>query len=183
VLVGASSSIVAELQEQRDQLKQQLRVAPTQSLRDFVEQTATNAEKTTLVASSPLNSPVKKQVCAVLCDLNVARQRQSNFRAPQLLEKINERANKRKLDELNTAYRLAGRTLVRLKDHDGVAVRIDTSFDSECTRKSATADSLRQIDSMSHITCCCSPIRRRRYVSRSTRCRISSLSPILPANC
>ena len=44
---------------------------------------------------------------------------------------MTESAKKRKLDELNTAYRLAGKTLVRLRDEKGVAVRIDTSFESE----------------------------------------------------
>lgn len=47
----------------------------------------------------------------------------------QLLQRVAEQSERRNVDELHTAYRLAGKTAVQLKDQTGLAIRIDTSFD------------------------------------------------------
>ncbi len=47
----------------------------------------------------------------------------------QLLQRVAEQSERRNVDELHTAYRLAGKTAVHLKDQHGLAIRFDTSFD------------------------------------------------------
>ena len=47
-----------------------------------------------------------------------------------VLQRVAEQSERRALSELHTAYRFTGKTVVQLKDHHGIAIRFDTSFDS-----------------------------------------------------
>jgi hypothetical protein len=108
---------VAALRAEHSELQRQLKTTPRDAVRDVVAKEASNVIAATNGAS------------VAGFDESAAAQ----ATRAQLLARVHEQTERRALDELHTAYRLTGKTIVKLKDQLGgaTALRFDTCFDGE----------------------------------------------------
>jgi hypothetical protein len=109
---------VATLRAEHSELQRQLKATPRDAVRDVVAKEANNV----IVATNGASTVGFDESAAV------------NATRAQLLARVHEQTERRALDELHTAYRLTGKTIVKLKDHqlgDATALRFDTCFDGQ----------------------------------------------------